>query len=810
MAVLLNPQYGAVPGAPQALNWWDQNIFRMSGLVPPPAPPPPPLAATPTPQDFAAQSAFVPPRTDTGGGQPGGGGPGSGPGGLGGASGGGQDRTTSGYQGVYAQSPVDINSQFGQAGGMAGMLAGGIAGVPGIGTALSGLGGALDAARYNGTLAQNGLPGTVNPWGAAAGQMLASIGIPFTDINLSRAFGVPTARERMDAIINGLPPGLYNDQGYGAIAANAPHTPGAPFGNTGWAAGMNPTTSQFPPGFALNEVRLAAPAVIAANPDIFGAAPAKGAFDAGAWADALGGKGGTPAESTGSAADKEAGGGGKGSDAGQSTGSAGDKGDVGAGQQGGSGDTSREGGSDAYKYKGGLIGAPPGRYQQGGEVAPPASPFPEDPDRAFRYAMQFTAPYRDWYRDFNARFGAPPDLDAPDYNTRAAYQYGVQPAPYEHDDGHYHWGSQTMVPPRAQPLELKSDTHPTRWMQSFMDRFGTDPNEASPEQLVQALREGIVPMQSPGRYVAGGTVGRGQGLLRGKLYPGEAAYFEQHPNVAGMASDDNRVVLNPSVTDPNAQKAVYTNEAARLYMRQHGTPDFELTPEQRAGLAGTPYEIAPPEAQRATILGRILSGDPSGGNATPEQRQLADEMLGRVRAMPGYAAGGTVGRAAGRAHRDAPPVQSVIPDQMNETDTPGYLGWPSVNSRDNRGAAQGIDDLNRRVELGKARQEPQTGPLDTYQNRPSYATGGMIQPTAAPQPGDNISPAAFGLLRGINPPGPDDQIGALQTGEGVLTRQAMAAYPGLLAAANAGTLDPGRVKGLLTPAGTGRKPRLIR
>src|SRR5207342_2450549 len=81
--------------------------------------------------------------------------------------------------------------------------------------------GALDAARYNGTLAQNGLPGTVNPWGAAAGQMLASIGIPFTDINLSRAFGVPTARERMDAIINGMAPGLYQG-GFGALAANQP------------------------------------------------------------------------------------------------------------------------------------------------------------------------------------------------------------------------------------------------------------------------------------------------------------------------------------------------------------------------------------------------------------------------------------------------------------------------------------------------------------------------------------------------------------------------------------------------------------
>jgi hypothetical protein len=73
-----------------------------------------------------------------------------------------------------------------------------------------------------------------------------------------------------------------------------------------------------------------------------------------------------------------------------------------------------------------------------------------------------------------------------------------------------------------------------------------------------------------------------------------------------------------------------------------------------------------------------------------------------------------------------------------------------------------------------------------------YAVGGPV-----PQPGDNIGPAAFASLRAVNPPGPDDQLGALQTGEGVLTRGAIGRYPGLLEAANAGTLDPKRVQGML-------------
>jgi hypothetical protein len=76
-----------------------------------------------------------------------------------------------------------------------------------------------------------------------------------------------------------------------------------------------------------------------------------------------------------------------------------------------------------------------------------------------------------------------------------------------------------------------------------------------------------------------------------------------------------------------------------------------------------------------------------------------------------------------------------------------------------------------------------------------YAAGGAVR-----VPDANITPAQFGLLRGIDPPGPDDQIGALQSGEGVLTRATMRKYPGLLDAANAGKIPAKKLTGLLAVA----------
>jgi hypothetical protein len=113
--------------------------------------------------------------------------------------------------------------------------------------------------------------------------------------------------------------------------------------------------------------------------------------------------------------------------------------------------------------------------------------------------------------------------------------------------------------------------------------------------------------------------------LRSNLYPGEDEFFRKNPTVAGMASDDNRVILNPYSTLSGREKeAVIMNEAARVHMRRNlDKPKFSLTPEQQARFANYSQN---PDDVRATVAARILSGDPSAGKATPEQMEYVQRL----------------------------------------------------------------------------------------------------------------------------------------------------------------------------------------
>ena len=109
--------------------------------------------------------------------------------------------------------------------------------------------------------------------------------------------------------------------------------------------------------------------------------------------------------------------------------------------------------------------------------------------------------------------------------------------------------------------------------------------------------------------------------LRKRLYPLENKYFSRNPNVAGMAAEDNSVILNPDSRLSDQEKAaVVQNEKARIFMRKSGIlPDFSLTDEQQNAFKnyGNSEDI------RQTLVGRIISGDPSALNATQEQRDFA-------------------------------------------------------------------------------------------------------------------------------------------------------------------------------------------
>lgn len=100
-------------------------------------------------------------------------------------------------------------------------------------------------------------------------------------------------------------------------------------------------------------------------------------------------------------------------------------------------------------------------------------------------------------------------------------------------------------------------------------------------------------------------------------YPSELKYFRDNHNVAGMATEDERVIFNPySKVHPTSSGAIYKNEAARIFMRNSkNRPKFKLTDEQIKKFKdyGNEQDI------RETIIGRLISGDSSSGLATPEQ-----------------------------------------------------------------------------------------------------------------------------------------------------------------------------------------------
>lgn len=122
-------------------------------------------------------------------------------------------------------------------------------------------------------------------------------------------------------------------------------------------------------------------------------------------------------------------------------------------------------------------------------------------------------------------------------------------------------------------------------------------------------------------------------------YPGEDEYFRRNPTVGGMAAEDGQITLNPhSPLSEEERAAVAKNEAIRLHQRDLGMRyTFPLTRQQESFFADTPYGRNS-DAARQTVVARALSGDPSAGVLTEDQRAAAamtqahiDMILRRLR-----------------------------------------------------------------------------------------------------------------------------------------------------------------------------------
>jgi hypothetical protein len=114
--------------------------------------------------------------------------------------------------------------------------------------------------------------------------------------------------------------------------------------------------------------------------------------------------------------------------------------------------------------------------------------------------------------------------------------------------------------------------------------------------------------------------------LRDQLFPGEDEYFKANPNVAGMAADDDKVIINPySKISEKEKEAVMLNEAARVHMRNKmiDAPNYDLTPEQVEKFGSYSQDL---NDIRQTIAARILSGDPSAGQPTQAQQEYVNRL----------------------------------------------------------------------------------------------------------------------------------------------------------------------------------------
>jgi hypothetical protein len=120
--------------------------------------------------------------------------------------------------------------------------------------------------------------------------------------------------------------------------------------------------------------------------------------------------------------------------------------------------------------------------------------------------------------------------------------------------------------------------------------------------------------------------------------PSEQAFFALNPNVGGYAAEDGAIVLNEGAKYKDRYLSnrelgsVAQNEASRLYMRDRAiVPDFSLTKDQELEFQGTAYG-SNPEALKQSIAARIITGDQSAGDTTPEQKSFAQGLLKQMQA----------------------------------------------------------------------------------------------------------------------------------------------------------------------------------
>jgi hypothetical protein len=117
-------------------------------------------------------------------------------------------------------------------------------------------------------------------------------------------------------------------------------------------------------------------------------------------------------------------------------------------------------------------------------------------------------------------------------------------------------------------------------------------------------------------------------------HPSELKFFKQNTHIPAMMTEDGAVTENPFAKKPDGKPfspkelaAVQMNEKIRVWLkRQEVNLGFDLTPAQQKQFKtyGELQDI------QHTIIARILTGDPSAGEATPEQQAIAQQVKAAI------------------------------------------------------------------------------------------------------------------------------------------------------------------------------------
>lgn len=124
------------------------------------------------------------------------------------------------------------------------------------------------------------------------------------------------------------------------------------------------------------------------------------------------------------------------------------------------------------------------------------------------------------------------------------------------------------------------------------------------------------------------------GALWRSTYPSEAEWFAHHLSVAGFATRQGEVVLNPYLARrPKQRRSVLLNEATRVYLWRRKSPRIWLNPEQKTRFASYGRIID----QVHTVIARLVAADPSAGRPSAAQRRAACQVSRALGLAASYA-----------------------------------------------------------------------------------------------------------------------------------------------------------------------------